>query len=178
MLLALHKLVPRISYLLFFFNFLFKLMSRYHSFVVVVLTRKTLLVKNSHWYTRNRFNVIGSHFKTRSQGCALNLKLIFLSPFFCNFVYFKSIGGKTCTLFTNGGIICTPLFFPLTIIFFPNHLFGHIFFFKYAPLHGPDIKTVMSHNQSINVYAWTPADSACAIQNEPHTTYRLPSFHY
>ena len=43
------------------------------------------------------------------------------SAFFCNFVYFKSIGEKICILFTNWGKICiSPLFYPLSIIFSPT----------------------------------------------------------
>ena len=47
-----------------------------------------------------------------------------LSAFFCNLVYFKSIGENICILFTNRGKICiSPTFNP----FFPNLLFCHIF---------------------------------------------------
>ena len=50
--------------------------------------------------------------------------------FFCNFFNFKSIGEKICILFTNWGknMHFPPFFHPLSIIFFPNMLFAHIFF--------------------------------------------------
>ena len=77
---------------------------------------------------------------TLTQGCVLNLKFIFLPPspfliyisspteiyykfsaFFCNFLYFKWIGGKICILFTNyGKNMHFPLFIPSNIFFFPT----------------------------------------------------------
>ena len=64
------------------------------------------------------------------RGCAPQVKS--LEPFFCNFVYFKSIGDKICILFTNGGrnMHPPPLFFiPFQSFLSPNLLFGHIFAF-------------------------------------------------
>ena len=75
------------------------------------------------------------------QGCILlYLKFIFFGLFCCNFVYFKSIGKNICILFTNWGknMHFPPFFYPPSIIFFPNLLFGHIFAGqteKYTPLY-------------------------------------------
>ena len=43
-------------------------------------------------------------------------------PFFCNFVYFESIGEKICILFTNWekNMHFPPIFYPLSIIFSPQ----------------------------------------------------------
>ena len=50
-------------------------------------------------------------------------------PFFCNFVYFKSIGEKICIIFTNWrkNIHFLPFFLSPFNYFFPQLLYGHIF---------------------------------------------------
>jgi len=49
-----------------------------------------------------------------------------VQPFFCNFVYFKSIGEKICIVFSNWGKNFSPFFHLFQSFFIPNLLFGHI----------------------------------------------------
>ena len=124
-----------------------------------------------------------------NQGCILNLKFIFLpflpppfliyifsptefyynegvreagekfSAFFCNFVYFKSIGEKIFILFTNWG---KNMHFPP---FSPNLLFGHIFANRkiYTPVNNYEINMKKDISKTFILKLWTH-DGRTAVQ--------------
>ena len=83
--------------------------------------------------------------ETTPQPCPPPLMIYIVSLFFCNSVYFESIGEKYAYFLPNGGKICiyppTPFNNPQHVIFFFIYLFIFIYFFggggqteKYTPL--------------------------------------------
>ena len=68
------------------------------------------------------------------------------STFFCNFVYFKSIGEKICLLFTNWGknMHFPPFFYPLSIMYFPQPVIQPYFCPKQKNIH-PWLNMIKNH---------------------------------